>query len=150
MENVRDIARWFLNKDAMTHKKLQKLCYYAQAWYVTLYNDGPLFTDEIQAWVHGPVVASLYPEYSEYKWNLIPQQNFDDSSFSDEEVNVLEAVYHTYGPFSGDQLESLTHNEDPWIIARKDARPWETSNEPITIASMREYYGKKYEQAQND
>ena len=30
--SVFDIANWFLSKGEMTQKKLQKLCYYAQAW----------------------------------------------------------------------------------------------------------------------
>jgi uncharacterized phage-associated protein len=63
MENVKDIAKWFLSKESMSHKKLQKLCYYSQAWYCALYNGTPLFEDEVQAWIHGPVIASLYPIY---------------------------------------------------------------------------------------
>ena len=27
--NIFDVANWFLSKEEMTHKKLQKLCYYA-------------------------------------------------------------------------------------------------------------------------
>jgi uncharacterized phage-associated protein len=150
MENVRDVAGWFLSQSAMTHKKLQKLCYYAQAWYCTLYDGSPLFADEIQAWVHGPVVASLYPVYADYRWNEIPQQDFDDSVFSDEELGVLEAVYETYGGFTGAQLESLTHSEDPWKEARGGCKPWESCYAPISLESMRKYYAEQYTQAQND
>lgn len=150
MENVRNIASWFLSQDSMTHKKLQKLCYYAQAWYCALYDGTPLFEDEIQAWVHGPVVASLYPFYADYKWNLIPQKEFDESVLADDAIEILETVYNTYGSFSGDQLESLSHSEEPWKAARGLLKPWETSNAPLSCAAMREYYGKKYEQAQND
>ena len=32
MENIMDVARLFLSQESMSHKKLQKLCYYAQAW----------------------------------------------------------------------------------------------------------------------
>ena len=72
MVNVRDIANWFLSRNDMTHKKLQKLCYYAQAWYCALYDGTPLFDDEIQAWVHGPVIPALYPVYgiNKYKAGL--------------------------------------------------------------------------------
>ncbi len=150
METVQDVAKWFLAQDSMTHKKLQKLCYYAQAWYVALYNDGPLFEDEIQAWVHGPVVASLYPDYAVFKWEDIPQTAFDDRKFTENEKNVLEAVYNTYGGFNGDQLESLTHSEMPWKNARGNLNPWETSKNIISIDTMKEYYREKYEQAQND
>ena len=150
MEDVKDIAKWFLSKDAMTHKKLQKLCYYAQAWYCTLYRRGPLFSDEIQAWVHGPVVTSLYPVYADYRWDTIPKDAFNEDIFSDDVLSVLESVYHTYGDFSGDQLESLTHSEDPWRLARGSLKPWESCTRAISIDSMREFYSKLYEQAQND
>lgn len=150
MENVRNIADWFLSQDSMTHKKLQKLCYYAQAWYCALYDGTPLFEDEIQAWVHGPVIASLYPLYADYKWTLIPQKEFDESVLAEDTLEVLETVYNTYGGFNGDQLESLSHSEEPWKMARGSLKPWETSNASISCAVMREYYGKKYEQAQND
>lgn len=150
MANVCDIANWFLSHESMTHKKVQKLCYYAQAWYCSLYDGSPLFNDEIQAWVHGPVVPTLYPIYADYRWTAIPKVVFDESIFDEKVLNVLEAVYDTYGEFSGDQLESLTHSEDPWIQARKDLKPWETCTTPISCASMRDYYSRKYEQAQND
>ncbi|MFP5528731.1 Panacea domain-containing protein, partial [Peptococcus simiae] len=93
---------------------------------------------------------SLYPYFADYRWNEIPRIESDEGSFTEEELDVLEAVYLTYGGFTGDQLESLTHSEDPWIIARGELKPWETSREVISHASMREYYSKKYEEAQND
>ncbi len=150
MVDVCDVASWFLSHEPMTHKKVQKLCYYAQAWYCTLYDGSPLFDDEIQAWIHGPVVPALYPIYADYKWNPIPQTSFDCEKFDSKVIDVLEAVYHTYGEFSGDQLESLTHSEDPWIQARGTLKPWETSSTPISCKTMREYYSRKYEQSQND
>ena len=150
MTNVRDIANWFLSHDSMTHKKVQKLCYYAQAWYCALYDGSPLFSDEIQAWVHGPVIPSLYPVYADYKWSAIPKADFDASTLDEKVTDVLDAVYNTYGELSGDQLESLTHSEDPWIEARGALKPWELSTTPISCASMRRYYARKYEQSQND
>ena len=143
-------ANWFLSKNTMTHKKLQKLCYYAQAWNCTLYSGEIMFQDRIEAWVHGPVIPSLYPLYADYKWDKIPQKKFQDKFNDDTTEGVLEAVYNTYGEFSGDQLEQITHSESPWKIARGDLKPWENCNEEITVESMIDYYGKKYEEAQND
>lgn len=148
MENVRTIANWFLSKEAMTHKKLQKLCYYAQAWYCALYDGTPLFEDEIQAWVHGPVVASLYPVYKNYRWMDIPKQE-ETPSLCEKVVAVLDAVWESYGHLTGDQLETLTHTEDPWLNARGDLEPWKDCTTPISCAAMREYYGKKYDESNN-
>ena len=103
------------------------------------------------------------PVFRPYLWSLSPchrQRGMEardfsrgrlyDSDFSDEEVSVLEAVYETYGPLSGEQLESITHHEDPWIEARGNLKPWEPGTTPISIESMRKSYGKKYAEAQND
>ena len=150
MEDVRNIAKWFLHQSSMTHKKLQKLCYYAQAWYCALYDGTPLFEDEIQAWVHGPVIPTLYPRYADYKWEDIPQADFDESILSTKALDVLEAVYNTYGSLSGDQLEALTHREKPWVEARGDLESWESGETPISHKTMRTYYREKYEKGQND
>lgn len=149
MEEAKDIAKWFLSKDSMTHKKLQKLCYYAQAWHCALFWE-PLFEDEVQAWIHGPVIASLYPVYANFKWSKIPQSDFDESTFDDDVLSVLKAVYHTYGNFTGDELETLTHSEEPWIKARGTLKPWEACTKPISCEDMKNYYGEKYEESQND
>lgn len=150
MENVMNVAKWFLSKSSMTHKKLQKLCYYAQAWYCALYDGAPMFEDEIQAWAHGPVIPALYPVYADFKWNTIPKTNFDENKLSEKTLKILETVYNTYGELSGDQLETLSHTEEPWIEARGDLKPWEICKNEISIKTMRKYYGEKYEQSQND
>ena len=150
MVSVREVSRWFLCQESMTHKKIQKLCYYAQAWYCALYDGTPLFADEIQAWVHGPVIPSLYPLYADYRWGLIPKRTTDAPVFDEKTVNILEAVFNTYGGLTGDQLESLTHSEKPWIEARGELKPWEGCTNPISLQTMRDYYGSKYQQAQND
>ena len=149
MSNVFDVANWFLVHESMTHKKLQKLCYYAQAWHCALYGN-PFYEEEIQAWVHGPVSPTLYSKYSEYKWDKIPQYEEEIPCFTDEDTKILKAVYNTYGGFSGDQLERLTHSETPWKSARGNLNPWEVSSTAISTDCMKEYYRNKYEQAQND
>lgn len=50
--------------EPLTNLKLQKLLYYAKGWYLALY-DKPLFNDKIEAWVHGPVVPSIYHAFKQ-------------------------------------------------------------------------------------
>ena len=149
MEDVRDIALWFLSKDSMTHKKLQKLCYYAQAWHYALLSK-PLFTEEIQAWIHGPVCPALYTRYSFYGWTPIKKFRKEPFKFSAETLSVLRAVYNTYAKFTGEQLEALTHSESPWREARGNLKPYEPSEATISVESMKKYYAEKYKQAQGD
>lgn len=77
--SARDIANWFLGAidrdagDAITHLKLQKLVYYAQAWSLALPARGvPLFDEEMQAWAHGPVAESLFQEHRGNSWDALP------------------------------------------------------------------------------
>ena len=61
---ARQITEWFLawgehNDAPLSNLKLQKLLYYAQGHYLGDHAK-PLFEDEIEAWVHGPVVRSIY------------------------------------------------------------------------------------------
>jgi uncharacterized phage-associated protein len=52
MASVFDVANWFLAKEKMTHKKLQKLCYYAQAWHLANHGQ-PMMPNRFEAWIHG-------------------------------------------------------------------------------------------------
>lgn len=141
MHTIFDVAQWLLSKESMAQKKLQILCYYAQAWYLTLCHNGPLVQNEFQAWVYGPACPELHEKYSSYAlFAPLPQCADNSASFSEKELNMLEAVWDTYGPLSADELEMLVHREDPWIAARDDTKPWETCKNVISLESIHEYY----------
>lgn len=139
---VKEVAEFFLSKDSMTNKKVQKLCYYAQAWFFALYNR-QLFDDRIEAWVHGPVCPSLYREYADYGFEPIPKLS-NEIKMQEKEENVLNQVWNIYGNLSGDELELLTHREKPWIDARMGIDSRKPSNNEILPQNMGKYYREKY------
>jgi uncharacterized phage-associated protein len=140
---IQDIADWFLAKEPMTHKKLQKLCYYAIAWGWTLM-DKPIAKDsEFQAWVHGPVSPTLYTKYKDNGWNNLPQTK-ETVNVTDDIAQLLESVWVTYGSKGGNELEALSHKELPWIKARGDSSDFDLSNEPINTDDMKSYYQSIY------
>lgn len=126
---AKQVAEWFLSKQAMTPKKLQKLVYYAYAWTLTLKNmdrnhlNIRLFNEPIIAWVHGPVVKSVYNEYRDYSYREIPRIDNYTSPFTSSIEDVLNQVLDVYGDYTADQLESITHQESPWRNARKGLTP---------------------------
>ena len=63
--DIFDLAEAFLSISSMTHKKLQKLCYYAKAWYLALYDEN-IVSEPFEAWVHGAVQPELYQKYKSY------------------------------------------------------------------------------------
>jgi len=150
MESIRDIAKWFLSKESMRHKKLQKLCYYAQAWHCAFYDGEPLFEDEIQAWAHGPVIPTLFAIYSSYKWTPIPKVVFDESKLDEDVLELLENIYATYGGFTGNKLEAFACVEPPWQKARGDLQPEEICTNAISCQDMTDYYGGLCRQERNN
>ena len=141
MANVFDVAKYILqNRGEMAAMKLQKLVYYSQAWSL-VWDSKPLFPEKIKAWSNGPVVPALYGSHrgafivnSEFFVNGKPDH------LTKDEVETIDAVLNTYADKSPQWLSELTHNEDPWKIARQGLQPGERGNHEITLAMMVEYY----------
>jgi uncharacterized phage-associated protein len=124
--------------DLMTNLKLQKLVYYAQAWFLAIY-DEPLFGDRLEAWVHGPVQPELYQRFKAHKWNPIPDEcKWPD--FSDVVKAHLDEIMDVYGDLTAHHLERLVHQESPWIEARRGLPPDESSNNEISWENMKTFY----------
>lgn len=141
--DIMEIATWFLAKETMTHLKLQKLCYYAQAWFYTL-KGFRLMNSDFQAWVHGPVSPELYEKFKCFGFSSIRLAEKYVSQIEDADLELLESVWETYGDRTGNALEALSHTEKPWIDARIGYSPNERCNVVITPESMIEYYSSIY------
>lgn len=139
------IAEYFLTKDAMTQKKIQKLVYYAYVWYIVDNNDtnnisNVLFNEKPQAWVHGPVFPSLYEEYRKFGRENIPKLDSITIKLNENIKKFLDEIWEIFGRYDGDELEILTHKEEPWIKARKGIAATAPSNEKITDTDIYNYY----------
>ena len=124
--------------EVLTHLKLQKLMYYAQAWSVTSLGS-PLFDEEFQAWVHGPVLPSQYARFRSYGWKPIDIEVLRP----DLETGIrshLDEIVDVFGVESAVALERMTHQEQPWLRARQGIAPHEACNHVIKKEWMREYY----------
>lgn len=146
VSDVNTIANYFLSEESMTPKKLQKICYYAYSWYLTLFDDYLFDDGKFQAWVHGPVNTKLYDKYKSYGWKSIPKTTKPDLNFELEEF--LDIILNTYKEFDGDQLENMTHNETPWIEARGGLEPEKPSNNIISDKTIKLFYSKLMENGQ--
>lgn len=151
MITANTVANFFLAlaqecEEPITNLKINKLVYYTQAWHLAVFKE-PLFADEIEAWVHGPVVPALYETYKSFRWMPIAADDLNKKEikeeFSPEQQELLEDIVEIYFPETAYALEQLTHGEDPWMFARKGLAPYEPSNNIITQESMKNYYARK-------
>lgn len=139
MPTVHDVAAYILKKaGSMTAMKLQKLVYYSQAWSL-VWDEQPLFNEKIEAWANGPVVPELY-NLHRGRYRVLSWPSGDYRNLNTRHRETIDAVLGYYGDKSSQWLSDLTHNEDPWVIARKGLPPGVRGSKVITHASMAEYY----------
>jgi uncharacterized phage-associated protein len=155
--DVQDVADYIIMRfeeaGSLSILKLQKLLYYVQAWHLALY-DCHCFDGEFQAWVHGPVNRDVYDRFKADKSMYSCVTASDIRSNSGYEALPLSTCDHVnavlvaYGGLTDDQLETMTHHEDPWIEARKGFKSNERCEVPIKAATMKQYYRQRTEAAQ--
>lgn len=153
-DKILQVAAYFIKKSQedpskrLDPLKLQKLIYYSQAWNLALSN-GKLFPDNFQAWIHGPANLKVWYEYKTFNFG-VPHPEFLklNTNLTEAEKSLLESIWHVYGKFDGKYLETLTHNEEPWLAARKDILPNQASQNIISDSIMKEYYGQRLKEAQ--
>jgi uncharacterized phage-associated protein len=146
MATAPDIAKFIIgqfqsNGTPINNLKLQKLLYYSQAWHLAL-KDSPLFNERIEAWIHGPVIPPVFQEYKSFRWSPIVIEDVS-IQFAQKAQAHVEEVLAQYGRFSSWDLERMTHNEDPWKIARGGLPPDISCTNLITHDSMKKFYSKQ-------
>ena len=139
MATVFDTAAYILEKQGkMSTWKLQKLCYYAQAWHLA-WTEQPIFGEDFEAWRNGPVCRELYNKHrGRFMIDSLPDG--DPSALSMDEVDSIERVIAEYGALEPYALREQTHHEDPWINARAGLAPDAPSDRIISKNDIGEYY----------
>ena len=142
MANVFDVAKYILEKTGRQSTwKLQKLCYYSQAW--TLAWDGvQLFDEDFEAWANGPVCPELFRQHrGKFSVDANDLDKGDPNNLNSREVENVNIVIRDYGSMSPYELRELSHSEAPWEDARNGAPEGFPSNTIISKGAMAEYYG---------
>ena len=138
--NVFDIAQYILDDlGRMTTWKLQKLCYYSQAWSLA-WDSKPLFKQRIEAWVNGPVIPALYEKHrGSFYVNTIGGTT---QKINKSQRETIDAVLEAYGKKTSSWLSASTHSEYPWKNARRRAHLTigERGSSQIRLDDMAEYY----------
>lgn len=141
MATVYDVARYIIDKHgAVSAWKLQKLCYYCQAWSIA-WTDRPLFDEDFEAWRNGPVCPKLYDIHrGQYMVKAGDIMGMPDNLDADQK-DTIDTVLAHYGNWEPHQLVEQTHNDDPWKNARGGLDPAEPCKTVITKESMGTFYG---------
>lgn len=132
MPNIFDTAKYITEQcGEISRMKLQKLCYYSQAW--SLVRDkAPLFEEDFKAWETGPVCEELFS-------GDITNDSSDNHELTPEQKKTIDAVLDYYSLMEAQGLNQLAMMETPW----KEARSTSSDNQPSIISkeSLVKYYG---------
>ena len=132
------IAKCIINKIHPEPLKLQKLLYLAQGYSYAFY-DRPLFKDDLEGWVHGPVVRNVYDIFKNYQYNSI-DTNFEVEELDDEAKDIINYVIKNFGKYDAKYLEKISHEQEPWILSRRGLDPDERSDKTISKESIANYF----------
>lgn len=146
--HAKAVADFFLRLAVAEGKDLspmqvQKLVYFAHGWYLAIVGK-PLIAESVEAWDYGPVIRSLYREFSKYGAAPIPapDENCDEEPMGSVQEEVIRIVWDKYKGFDALQLSALTHQLDsPWMLVKRQ-RPG-VRDAIIPQADMMIYFKKQ-------
>lgn len=124
--------------ELMSNMKLQKMLYYQQGYHLAAFGT-PLFNEDIEAWMYGPVVPCVYEHFKSHGAGGIAPEDVEIVRLTEDEEFLFNDVFEAYIDFSAYGLMNKTHSE----------MPWRTTNtgfgNVISLEKMTEFFKKKIE-----
>lgn len=100
---------------------------------------GRCFEPAFEAWANGPVIPEVY-QHHRGLFQVRTWKRGTVNGVDAQERKVVDRVLKFYGGKTSQWLSNLTHQEEPWIKARKGTVAGQRSQHEITPAAMHEYY----------
>lgn len=142
MATVFDVTKYILYKcGEMSTWKLQKLCYYSQAWHLA-WTGTPIFEEDFEAWANGPVCSELFHAHQgKFSVDINDFSKGTPENLTEDEKDSVNVVLRDYGDMEPYDLRELSHSEAPWKDARNGLPEGAKCRNIISKESMGEYYG---------
>ena len=143
MTNAKDVARVFeylsfqFDGNPIEVTRLNKLLYFAQGHALAQLHHA-LFSNQIDAWDHGPVVAVVYTGYNKIV-ERATQFGLSDIHISPDEMDVIMDVWDKYRGYTAKELVDLTHEPDsPWEVVYQP----NVKNAHIPLELIQQYFDR--------
>lgn len=137
-----DIARYVITVSLddgypVSNLKLQKMLYFIQGVMLVKYKK-KAFDEDLVAWQYGPVVKSVYFEFSSYGAMPILLK-YKDIQINDEQRSAADTVINSFLKVSAFTMVDETHREgSPWYTA------YHSENNVINLEELRKYFISEY------
>jgi uncharacterized phage-associated protein len=125
MYNINDIAKYVIKRCndlefEISNLQLQKILYYIQGYFLAAFHS-VAFSDEIYAWKLGPVIPSVYYDYSYFAANPIKLNQLGEKEevlslpLRENEIKLIDSIIKAKINIPVWELVNDTHNESPWL-----------------------------------
>lgn len=117
--------------------------------------DVELFDEQPRAWLNGPVYETIHEEYKSSKVSAPIRKSIPDAErflenhshalgieLDANKLKFLRDLLDHYLSLPVEKLVMMTHNEPPWQNARGALSPFERSDDPIPMNSLKVFFGK--------
>ena len=117
--------------------KLHKLLYYVQGYHLA-WEHGPAFSEAIEAWELGPVIAGLRHDRKIARPRGRKRSDGSPAALPDSVRGITANVVSRFGGKSSAELIEATHAEDPWQLATNGGR--NVANQEISHQSLVDFF----------
>lgn len=125
----------------MNGKRLQKILYLCQLYWIAEGNEGYLISDDFEAWSKGPVVDSIYNVFSVYQdGGMLPYRSRSVKPLSEKERRAVNYIVDATIEIPTEKIIEFTHIANgPWaqiynhttvirpVIPKEDIRSYITN-----------------------
>lgn len=135
--SAHDAARELrLRRPTAGRTQVMKWLYIAQGLHLAWFGE-PMFSEDIQAWENGPVVADYWHDLKENR-PTPPARRLDERM-----LTVLESVLDYWGDMTGQELSRMTHTDGgPWCQVTETLDEFSPRNPPINRQALKEWFGQ--------
>lgn len=96
----------------LSNRELQKLLYLAQGFYLARTGE-PLFTEDFQAWRHGPVHSGIYHRFKNYGYHSINRPQ-EIRPLAPAIMAFIASIAIAFGTTGQQDLIEFSHMDSPW------------------------------------
>lgn len=142
-----DVAAYIVNYlGEIPTTKLWWLVYMCQVWYLVWNNNQtPLFKENLEAWINGPMVRELYAKVGGTGKKTVWYVPGGRPGFLDLKLKMhIQKVLDVFGRISITDIVLSRDTDIPWKITREGYGPMEACTEVIDTDIIYEYYKDKH------
>ncbi|RJG36725.1 Panacea domain-containing protein [Motilimonas pumila] len=114
--DIHEVANYLIRESqiGITHRELQKLLYFSQGFYLAQYGE-PLFSENMDAWQHGPVNSSIWGRFRQYGYNCLDvAEDASTATLNDSKKQFLAGILSSFLVLGQSNLIDMSHTDYPW------------------------------------